>query len=388
MTTRDNHQPALILLSGLLCDEEVWTGVLPALRSNASITHFHFPSFSSIGAMAEHVLASAPARFAVAGHSMGGRVALEIARRAPHRVTGLALLNTGVHPPGPQEPATRGRWVDLARTHGMTALAAEWLRPMLEMHKIPDDVLMARLTRMVERNTPDSFAAQIQALLTRPDARETLPSIEVPVLLLSASGDTWSPPHQHASMRDACPNSQLVIVEGAGHMSPVEAPEAVAAALADWLQRVVIGLAKERDLSALDRLEIRDACTRQIYRAARFTDAGAWESLARLFTEGAVFYRPSDPETPIEGRDGILASLRARGPRKTLHLVTNIEVIVESRDRACAVSSVVLYSAASPREDAATIASTAVGTFRDQFIRHGQDWLFEERRGAIRLRST
>src|SRR4051812_7265062 len=92
---------SLVLLAGLLCDESVWSEVAAPLRELANIQVFSFPNCSSIETMAEHVLATAPERFALAGHSMGGRVALEVVRRAPHRVSGLALLNTGVHPTRP-----------------------------------------------------------------------------------------------------------------------------------------------------------------------------------------------------------------------------------------------------------------------------------------------
>ena len=188
--------------------------------------------------MAEHVLASLQGRFAVAGHSMGGRVALEIVRRSERRVTGIALLNTGVHPPAAHETASRGRLVSLARSDGMTALAADWLPPMLSQTDPVRADVRARLVAMVERFSPASFAAQIRALLTRPDAAEVLARLEIPTLLLSAAGDVWSPPAQHEAMRGLCPRAELIIVPAAGHMLPIEQPGAVAAALDSWLARV------------------------------------------------------------------------------------------------------------------------------------------------------
>jgi pimeloyl-ACP methyl ester carboxylesterase len=235
-------RPPLLLLSGLLCDEEMWADVIPLLDSACTPMAMCFPGYSSIEGMAERVLAEAPTQFALAGHSMGGRVALEAYRRAPARVTGLALLNTGIHPTRSHEAASRGRLVEIARTKGMHTLAEEWLPPMLFDNKLPDDPLLVRLTHMVERNTYESFAAQIQALLNRPEAESVLTQVQVPLLLLSATGDTWSPPAQHAAMRDLCPGAALVIVAGAGHMSPAEQPAIVAAALRSWLQRVSVAL--------------------------------------------------------------------------------------------------------------------------------------------------
>jgi pimeloyl-ACP methyl ester carboxylesterase len=185
--------------------------------------------------MAEHVLETAPERFAVAGHSMGGRVALELVRTAPQRISGLALLNTGVHPVRDGEPQSRGRLLRLAYEHGMAALAAEWLPPMLAGGAARSLELMPRLMAMVERSTPDSYAGQIHAMLNRPDALSVLSTIAVPTLLLSGSEDTWSPISQHETMRRRIPHATLFEIHGVGHMSPVERPDAVALALREWL---------------------------------------------------------------------------------------------------------------------------------------------------------
>lgn len=225
----------LLLLSGLLCDETVWDGVVQRLDDTATVQPFAFPDFHSIVAMAEYVLRTAPAQFALAGHSMGGRVALELVRQAPHRVTGLALLNTGVHPLREGEAESRGRLVRLAFEQGMTALAAEWLPPMLGAQPARRAQVMPGLVAMVERQTPASFAAQITALLDRPDAESVLPLVRVPSLLAGGTADNWSPLAQHEAMRRQLARATLVAIEDAGHMAPVEQPEAVARALAAWL---------------------------------------------------------------------------------------------------------------------------------------------------------
>jgi pimeloyl-ACP methyl ester carboxylesterase len=225
----------LFLLCGLLCDEAVWSDVPQRLADVADVHVASFGGMSAIGAMAERVLAAAPPRFAVAGHSMGGRVALEIWRRAPHRVAALGLLNTGVHPTREAEYESRGLLVRLARTRGMAALAAEWLPPMMGASPARVAQVMPILVAMVERSTPDSFAGQIEALLRRPDARPLLPTIDVPTLLLSGTNDTWSSLSQHADMQRSVPHATLVEIAGAGHMVPIERPDAVARALRGWL---------------------------------------------------------------------------------------------------------------------------------------------------------
>jgi pimeloyl-ACP methyl ester carboxylesterase len=227
----------LLLLSGLLCDETVWADIPERLADVAEVRILSFGGFSSIAAMAEHVLAVAPERFALAGHSMGGRVALETVRLGRSRLAGLALLNTGVHTVRDGEPQSRGRLLRLAYEKGMSALAAEWLPPMMAGGARSAE-LMPRLAAMVERSTPDAYAGQINAMLNRPDALPVLPEIDVPTLLLSGSEDTWSPVSQHETMRRRIPHATLFEIHAAGHMAPFERPDAVAVALREWLAKI------------------------------------------------------------------------------------------------------------------------------------------------------
>lgn len=224
----------LLLLSGLLCDEAIWADIPERLGDVADVRVVSFRGFSSIAAMAQHVMTEPCGEFAAAGHSMGGRVALEVLRAAPHRVRGLALLNTGVHTVRDGEPQSRSRLVRLAYEQGMSALAAAWLPPLMAGGARMAE-LMPRLTAMVERSTPESYAGQINALLNRPEALPVLPTIAVPTLLLSGSEDAWSPISQHETMRRRIPHATLFEVHGAGHMAPIERPDAVAVALREWL---------------------------------------------------------------------------------------------------------------------------------------------------------
>ena len=229
---------SLLLLSGLLCDETVWVDAAQDLKSAADVRIASFEDFDSIQAMAEHVLRIAPQQFLVAGHSMGGRVALEIFRRARERVLGLALLNTGVHPLRVGEIESRGRLVKLARERGMSAVAADWLPPMMGATTFRVAQVMPKLSAMVERQTAESFAAQTQALLERPDAVGVLPTIDVPTLLASGTADTWSPLAQHEEICRQITGATLTAIDDAGHMAPAEQPHAVAAALRAWMQQV------------------------------------------------------------------------------------------------------------------------------------------------------
>jgi pimeloyl-ACP methyl ester carboxylesterase len=226
-----------MLLSGLLCDRSFWSDIPERVAPLAQTTVIAFSGFSSIAAMARHVLESAPERFAVAGHSMGGRVALEIMRLEPQRVSGLALLNTGVHGVRDGEPQSRARLVQIAHERGMAALAAEWLPAMLGSDSDRAAELMPQLTAMIERSTAQSYADQMNAMLHRPEVLSLLPSISVPTLLLSGSDDLSSPVSQQ-NIRHKVPHATLFEVHGAGHMAPLERPDSVAIALREWLLRI------------------------------------------------------------------------------------------------------------------------------------------------------
>lgn len=222
--------PSFVFLCGLLSDARVWAPVAEALPGRI----FAFPGFDSLAAMAESVLAATAGPLVLVGHSMGGRVALEAVRQAPDRIAGLVLANTGVHPPAESEGAGRQRLLDIAQGQGMAALAEAWLPPMMGAAPARVAALMPGLRAMVEGYLLQAYLGQITALLGRTDAGPVLAGYRGPVLLLSADQDRWSPPAQHAAMHALAPQATLRIVEGAGHMLPVEAPEATAAAIADW----------------------------------------------------------------------------------------------------------------------------------------------------------
>ena len=235
-------KPTLVLLPGLVCDRAVWAPQMQALSAHLDCHVVDYGMLDSIGAMAQHVLDTAPApTFALAGHSMGGRVALEVVRRAPGRVHHLALLDTGTYPladgdAGKKERAGRMGLLQIAERQGMRAMAEQWAKPMVHpsRHGTP---LFAHVLDILERSSAEQYAAQINALLNRPDAAPVLASIACPTLVLTGRDDLWSPPEQHERMATAIKGAQLCIVEQCGHMSTLEQPEVVSAAFEGWLLR-------------------------------------------------------------------------------------------------------------------------------------------------------
>lgn len=224
----------LLLLPGLMCDATIWSAQARAFAPlGAAVAEYgHARSF---GDMARRALELAPPRFSLAGHSMGARVALEVVRLAPERVERLALLDTGVHPVGPSEPAKRHALVELGRRDGVEALIDAWLPPMVHPARRADATFMQPLRAMCVRAGVALFAAQVEALLARPDPRPLLASLACPTLVGVGRQDEWSPLEQHREIAAAIPGSRLVIFEDAGHMAPFEAPDQVTAALDAWL---------------------------------------------------------------------------------------------------------------------------------------------------------
>jgi pimeloyl-ACP methyl ester carboxylesterase len=227
----------VILLPGLVCDGSVWAPQVAALSPQFEIIAFpHFYGHSTLGDMAREVLKDAPDRFALAGHSMGGRVALEIMARSPQRVEKLALFDTGVAPADAGEPVRRQEFIDLAKREGMQALAARWLPMIVHPEHLKNAALVSNLTEMICRASPEIYEAQIQALLTRPDFRPLLPRILRPTLIVVGREDAWSPVAAHEDMAKAILGADLHIVEHCGHMATVEQPEKVTALLRQWLR--------------------------------------------------------------------------------------------------------------------------------------------------------
>ena len=228
-------RPTLYLLPGLLCDAYTFEHQKRALEGDFDVRVLDFFGLDSMTAMAQRVLDDAPPRFSVCGFSMGGRVALQILRLAPERLERMCLLDTGVVPPGPGEPAARQVLVDLAYKEGMDAVCAAWLPPMLHPDRRKDPAFMGPLGDMVRRATPDIFAGQIRALLGRPDQTPLLPSINFPTVVAVGRQDEWSTVAQHEDFAKLIPNAKMVVIEDSGHFTPVEQPEALTAILRDMM---------------------------------------------------------------------------------------------------------------------------------------------------------
>ncbi|MDD7972688.1 alpha/beta fold hydrolase [Roseinatronobacter alkalisoli] len=230
------HELTLVLIPGLVSDARVWQPVADALKDSYVIHAANVQRDDRIEAMAARLLADADGPLIAVGHSMGGRVAMEMARQAPDRLRALVLANTGHDTRKPGETAKRQAKIDLGHD-SMAKLAAEWLPGMLDPARTSDTALIEGLTEMVIAAGPAVHERQIHALLNRPDAGACLGRIACPILLLTGRQDAWSPAAQHRAIADMAPDAEVQLIDDAGHFMPVEQPADTVARITEWLSR-------------------------------------------------------------------------------------------------------------------------------------------------------
>ena len=231
-----NGKQALLLLPGLLCDARLWAAQADALADIADIAIADMTRDDTVAGMVERALRDAPPEFALAGLSMGGYAALEFMRQAPERVTRLALLDTGARADTPEQTTRRRDLIALAERGQFRAVSPRLLPMFVHEARLADAPLVAEITPMAEAVGKDAFLRQQKAIMHRPDSRPGLASIRCPTLVLCGRDDVLTPPALSEEMAGSIPGAKLVLVDDCGHLSTMERPDAVNAAMRDWLQ--------------------------------------------------------------------------------------------------------------------------------------------------------
>lgn len=226
----------VMLIPGLVSDDIVWADLAGALaaRQGIRVVTADLTQGSDIRDWAARLLDEAGGPVIAIGHSMGGRVALEMAHQAPGRVKGLVLANTGHGPKKDGEEVKRHQMIDMAH-RDLEEMIASWLPGMLDAARVTDADLIAPLAEMVRRAGPDVHERQIHALMGRPNATSYLAQVTCPVLALTGAQDRWSPVAQHEEIVAAVADGTLVVIDNAGHFAPVERPAAVTRAITHWI---------------------------------------------------------------------------------------------------------------------------------------------------------
>lgn len=226
------RQP-LVLIPGLSCDARLWQAQLEGLDDVARAMVGDTLSDASIAAMAQRILADAPERFALAGFSMGGYVAMEITRRAPERVIRLALLDTTGDIDTPEMARVRRAAVTTAQSRGYEAVLRGSLNRLVHpetAQEIGEEVVAMALGVGLE-----TYIDQQNAILGRADSRGELATLAVPALVLVGAQDRLTPPRYSQELAAIIPGARYAEIDKAGHMTPMEQPEAVNQALREWL---------------------------------------------------------------------------------------------------------------------------------------------------------
>lgn len=226
----------VILVPGYLLDRRLWTSVIRRIGGRAKVSVPVLAGFDSVDAMADHVLQLAPPRFVLIGLSMGGYVSLTMMRKAPQRIQALGLLNTQA---GVDKPATlerREKLRALVVSGGLEEAKASLKPLMLHPDRLaPGQAARTALDEMYADYDAGVFLRQQNALNSRRDNHDVLPTISCSTLLLGTRQDALTPPAIQQAMAETIPNARLVILENAGHLSPLEKPEAVAGTIDMWL---------------------------------------------------------------------------------------------------------------------------------------------------------
>jgi pimeloyl-ACP methyl ester carboxylesterase len=225
----------IVCIPGLICSPRLYAEQMPSLWSVGPVTVAQHGHHESVAEIARSILSSAPERFALIGLSMGGYVSFEIMRQAPERVAKLALLDTSARPDTPEQMANRRKQIEIAGTVSMSDIA-DGLFPKLIHRMRWSDVRLRNLTRqMAEETGRAGFVRQQTAIMNRPDSRPTLGDIRCPTMVLVGDGDELTPPDIAAEIADGIDGARLVTVSECGHLSTIECPERVTAALTEWL---------------------------------------------------------------------------------------------------------------------------------------------------------
>jgi pimeloyl-ACP methyl ester carboxylesterase len=231
----DNSMP-ILLVPGLACSPRIYAPVIPALWRFGPVTVANHIRDDNMAVIARRILAEAPPRFALAGHSMGGYIAFEIMRQAPQRVAKLALINTQARPDTPEASDRRRGQIARAKAGEFHAVLDELFSGFVHPSRREDADLRQLVRDMGDDVGAGAFIRQQTAVMSRADSRPTLATIRCPTLVLTADEDHTIPNSLSVEMADGIPGAQLTITPHCGHLSQVEQPQATADALVQWMR--------------------------------------------------------------------------------------------------------------------------------------------------------
>jgi pimeloyl-ACP methyl ester carboxylesterase len=226
----------ILLVPGLGGSPRIYAPVIPALWRYGPVTVANHIRDDNMAVIARRILAEAPPRFALAGHSMGGYIAFEIMRQAPERVARLALINTQARPDTPEASERRRGQIARAKAGEYHAVLDELFLGFVHPSRRGEAALRQLVHEMGDDIGPEAFVRQQTAVIGRADSRPTLATIGCPTLVLTGDEDNTIPNTLSVEIADGVQAAKLTIIPQCGHLSQIEQPQATSDALSEWMR--------------------------------------------------------------------------------------------------------------------------------------------------------
>lgn len=231
-------KPNILLLPGLLTDASLFTEQIAALSPLGAVEVGDLSTAETIAEMADSVLRAATAeRFVLGGLSLGGYVAFEIVRQAPHRVAGLVLMDTTARPDSAEASAAREKLIELAATD-LQAVIEQLLPRLSHPERMNLPAVGGVIQSMAASLGKEVFVRQQRAIIGRPDSRPTLAAINCPTLVICGRDDAITPPELAEEMASGIRDAKLELIEQCGHLSTLDQPEEVSRLIVHWLKGI------------------------------------------------------------------------------------------------------------------------------------------------------
>lgn len=225
----------IVLVPGLLASPRLYAEQIPELWRLGPVTIASHTRDDSMGAIARRILATAPARFALAGISMGGYISFEILRQAPERIAKLVLLDTSALPDTPEQSEQRRAQIEVARSGRLGELTDMMFPRLVHARRWGDESLRRICRAMVQEVGTEGFSNQQTAIIGRPDSRPGLAAIRCPTLVIVGDGDVLTPPERAEEIANGIPGARLAVIRDSGHLSTLEQPAAVTRHMVEFL---------------------------------------------------------------------------------------------------------------------------------------------------------
>ena len=227
----------IVLVPGLLASPRLYAEQIPELWRLGPVTVAVHTRDDSMDAVARRILADAPARFALAGLSMGGYICFELLRQAPQRIAKLILLDTSARPDTPEQSEQRRSQIELVRGGGLGQVTDTLFPRLVHARRWGDESLRRIVRAMAQEVGVDGFIHQQRAITGRPDSRPDLAAIRCPVLVIVGDGDVLTPLERAEEIANGIPGARLSVIRDSGHLSTLEQPLAVTGSMVEFLNR-------------------------------------------------------------------------------------------------------------------------------------------------------